>query len=55
MMRNTRKCDTRTAKKYWAESLIIVFRIIGQVGLGPQVMYESTITVRNATASVVGV
>lgn len=37
MYRSTRKCDPITARKYRAESLIIVFKIVGQVEVGPHV------------------
>ena len=50
----TTRCDARIAKKYRAESLIIVFRIVGQVDLGPHVERENRIRVRSDTASAVG-
>jgi len=37
MTRITTRCDPRIARKYRAESLIIVFRIVGQVELRPHV------------------
>ena len=35
--RTTTRCDARIAKKYRAESLIIVLKIVGQVELRPHV------------------
>lgn len=37
MYKTTSRWDPRTAKKYRAESVMIVFRIVGQVELRPHV------------------
>lgn len=47
----TRKCDPKIARKYRAEPLITVLRMVGQVECAPHVEYESRTRVRNDIAS----
>lgn len=52
--RTTRECDKNTTRKYKAELLTIVFKMIGQVDPSPHVnLYESRRRVKKAAKSVI--
>ena len=50
----TREWDARTPAKYRAESLVKVFRMSGQIDLGPHLGYESRTRISNNAMSVTG-
>jgi len=52
--KHIRECDARTPAKYRAESLVKVFRMSGQVDLGPHLEYETRTRVSNNAMSVTG-